>query len=154
MKYKRIVNKDRRSEMRRNAAQLYIECDSYGQFVMKRDMRIPEMPWYDRVASRMYYFHRSHPVVGALLLLPFFIGMMIKECLVENEELLVLSFILVPTFFAAAFWATPRPIFYTISIVVGTVAALAVAQVLMFAGMYRTLWSAELHKDSEAQMEK
>lgn len=154
MKYKRIVNKDRRSELQREAARLYTECDTYGQFVMKRDMRIPEMPWCDRVASWMYYFHRSHPVVGALLLLPFHTGMEVRRVLVESEELLVLSFILAPAFFVAVFLATTRPIFYTISIVVGALAALMVASVLMFAGMYRTLWSAEFLKDSEAQIKK
>lgn len=154
MKYKRIVNRDRRSEMRRETAQLYTECDTYGQFVMKRDMRIPEMPWCDRVASRMYYFHQSHPVVGAMLLLPFFIGMAIKECLMENEELLILLFILVPVFFLVMFCMVPRSIFYTISIIVGAVAALMVVPVLMFAGMFCTLWSTELCKDIEKQMEK
>ena len=95
MKYKRITQKERLAEMRRETAQLYAECDSYGQFRMKRDMRFPELPWAERAACRMYYLSKERPCMSiiafmSMLAIPLVLAAFTHIPFVTNEYLVII----------------------------------------------------------------
>ena len=89
MEYKRIAKKEHLAEMRWETALLYAGCDTYGQFRMKRDLRFPELPWFDRTACRMHYLCGKYPkkslvVLIMLLAMPVVVAIFCPIPLVGN----------------------------------------------------------------------